>query len=195
MAVILASKSPRRQELLRLLDVEFTIQTADIDEAMDNSKPPEDEVARVSAAKAAAIAKTAQAEDIVISADTIVVSQGEILGKPTDEADAARMLRMLSGGWHEVMTAVTVCRAEESVTRVSRTRLRFKALSEEEIAAYIATGEPMDKAGSYGIQGKASLFAEELHGDYFGVMGLPVCLLAQMLRGFGMNILGKGETV
>ena len=195
MAVILASKSPRRQELLRLLDVQFSVMTADIDESMDQSKPPKDEVARVSAAKAAAIAKTVQADDIVISADTIVVSRGEILGKPADRADAARMLRMLSGDWHEVMTAVTVCRAEESLTRVSRTRLRFKTLSEAEIAAYIATGEPMDKAGSYGIQGKASLFAEELHGDYFGVMGLPVCMLGQMLREFGMHVLGKEETV
>lgn len=195
MAVILASKSPRRQELLRLLDVEFTVQTADIDETMDPSLPFEDEVARVSAEKAAAIAKTAAADDIVISADTIVAAKGEILGKPADKADAARMLRMLSGDWHEVMTAVTVCRGDVSMTRVSRTKIRFRTVSDAEIDAYIATGEPMDKAGSYGIQGKASVFAEELHGDYFGVMGLPVCMLGQMLREFGMNILGKEETV
>ena len=190
MAIILASKSPRRQELLKLLGVEFTIHTADIDETMDPALPPEDEVARVGAEKAKAIAAVSGAEDIIIAADTIVVIDGQILGKPKDEADAARMLRLLSGRRHEVMTGLTVLKGAQLQSCVVRTGIEFRALSEREIAAYVATGEPMDKAGADGIQGRASIFVRHLDGDYFCVMGLPVCTLAQMLRGCGVKILG-----
>ncbi len=188
MAIILASKSPRRQELLHNLGLEFIVRTADIDETMDSALAPEQEVARVSAEKAAAI--KAGDDDIVISADTIVVVDNEILGKPADEADAASMLRKLSGRRHEVMTAVTVRKAGEQNTQVVRTDVQFCELSDAEIRAYIATKEPMDKAGAYGVQGLASVFVRELRGDYFSVMGLPVCTLANMLKKFGVYVLG-----
>ncbi len=190
MSIILASKSPRRQELLKLLGLEFTVHTADIDEHMDPSLPPEQEVARVSAEKARAVAKNCAEEDIIISADTIVVIDGQILGKPKSEADAIRMLNLLSGRRHEVMTGLTVLSGGQSQTRVVRTGIEFRRLTDREIDAYVATGEPMDKAGAYGIQGRASIFVSHLDGDYFCVMGLPVCTLTQMLRERGVTVLG-----
>ena len=178
--LILASQSPRRKELLGLFHLPFTVQVADIDEAMDAALPPETEVARVSRAKAEAIARSP--EDIVIAADTIVVLAGQALGKPVDEADAIRMLTALSGRDHQVMTGVTVLKGSRALTHTEITDIHFRPLSQKEIADYVATGEPMDKAGSYGIQGGAALFAEKMHGDYYNVMGLPVCRLWQMLR-------------
>ena len=178
--LILASQSPRRKELLGLFHIPFTVQVADIDEAMDASLPPETEVARVSRAKAEAIARNP--EDVVIAADTIVVLEGRVLGKPTDEADAVNMLTALSGRDHQVMTGVTVLRGSEILTHTEITHIHFRPMSPKEIADYVATGEPMDKAGSYGIQGGAALFEEKMHGDYYNVMGLPVCRLWQMLR-------------
>ena len=189
--MILASASPRRQELLRGLGVDFTIRTADIDEHMDPALPPEREVERVARAKAA-IAKTADQGDVIIAADTIVVC-GEVLGKPKDAADAARMLRLLSGREHEVMTGLCVRKGGRVESLVSRSSLHFRKLSEREIAAYIATNEPMDKAGAYGIQGRAGAFCERLMGDYFSVMGLPVCSLTRLLRRFGVCVLGESE--
>ena len=191
--IILASKSPRRRQLLSMLGVEFTVQTADIDETMDKSQTPAHEVAAVSARKAEKIAQSASKEDIIISADTIVVIDGAILGKPKSEEEAAQMLRRLSGRTHTVYTGLTVRRGEESKSVVSATGVTFRALHEGEIAAYIATGEPMDKAGAYGIQGYGSMFVSHLDGDYFGVMGLPVCTLADMLRSFGVPVLGQLE--
>ena len=181
MAIILASKSPRRQELLKLLGVEFTIHTADIDETMDPALPPEDEVARVGAEKAKAIAAVSGAEDIIIAADTIVVIDGQILGKPKDEADAARMLRLLSGRRHEVMTGLTVLKGAQLQSCVVRTGIEFRTLSEREIAAYVATGEPMDKAGAYGIQGGAARFVDRIEGSPTNVIGLPMALACEML--------------
>lgn len=180
MQLILASQSPRRKELLGLFHIPFAIRVADIDEAMDAGKRPFDEVARVSRLKALAVA--AEPEDIVIAADTIVVLKNDVLGKPKDEADAFRMLSALSGQDHQVMTGVTVRRGDKILTATEVTDIHFRPLSEKEIRAYIATGEPMDKAGSYGIQGGAALFAEKMVGDYYNVMGLPVCRLWQMLR-------------
>ena len=179
MRLILASQSPRRRELLGLFRRPFTIQVADIDETMDADRPPYDEVARVSRAKAEAIAR--EKDDIVVAADTIVVCNGQILGKPWDEADAFRMLRLLSGRDHQVMTGMTVLRGDRAVTCTEVTDIHFRELSDKEIESYIATGEPMDKAGSYGIQGGAALFAERMVGDYYNVMGLPVCRLYQIL--------------
>ena len=190
MAIILASKSPRRQELLKLLGVDFTIHTADIDETMDPDLPPEREVARVGAEKAKAIAASCGADDIIIAADTIVVIDGQILGKPKSTADAVRMLNLLSGRRHEVMTGLTVLHGGSIQSRVVRTGIEFRALSDREIDAYVATGEPMDKAGAYGIQGRASIFVRHLDGDYFCVMGLPLCPLAEMLRACGVRVLG-----
>ena len=186
MAIILASKSPRRQQLLRQLGVEFTIQTADIDETMFPGRKPKDEVARVSALKARAV--VCAPDDLVISADTIVVADDTILGKPKDEADAARMLRLLSGRAHTVMTGLSVRRGEAVSTTVVKTSVWFRQLTDGEIARYIATGEPMDKAGAYGIQGLAGVFVERLDGDYFSVMGLPVCTLGEMLQSCGVTL-------
>lgn len=180
MSVILASASPRRKELLGLFHIPFEIRIADIDEAMDPAKAPYDEVARVSRLKALAIPR--EENDTVIAADTIVVCQGKVLGKPHSEAEAVSMLRLLSGRDHQVMTGVTVLRGEKSETFTEVTDIHFRPLSEKEIASYVATGEPMDKAGSYGIQGGAALFCQRMVGDYYNVMGLPVCRLGETLK-------------
>ena len=180
MQVILASQSPRRKELLGLFRIPFIVRVADIDETMDPAKSPFDEVARVSRLKAEAIFR--EEADVVIAADTIVVCGGQVLGKPKDEQDAARMLRLLSGRDHQVMTGLTVLRDEKCLTCTEVTDIHFRELTDREIAAYIRTGEPMDKAGAYGIQGGAALFAERLNGDYFNVVGLPVCRLWQLLQ-------------
>ena len=180
MQLILASASPRRKALLSLFGIPFTVRAADIDETMDPEKPPFDEVARVSRSKALAVSRGE--EDIVIAADTIVVCGGKVLGKPHSREEAAAMLRMLSGSTHQVMTGCTVLRGSRAETFTQVTELHFRPLSEAEIASYIATGEPMDKAGAYGIQGGAALFCEGMTGDYYNVMGLPVCRLQQSLR-------------
>ena len=185
--VILASQSPRRQELLHRLFDEFAVCPADIDETMNPNLTPKDAVAELSARKAQAIAQE-NPDAMVIAADTIVVC-GTIFGKPTDEADAARMLRELSGRAHQVMTAVTVQCGAAVQTEVLVTQVHFRPLREKEIAAYIRSGEPMDKAGAYGIQGRGALFIERIEGDYYGVMGLPVCLLHEMLE----QLSGKDE--
>ena len=180
MQIILASASPRRKELLGLFGFPFAVQAADIDETMDPSLPPEREVARVSRAKALATAR--EPEDVVIAADTIVVCDGLVLGKPRSAADACRMLKLLSGRDHQVMTGCTVVCGERSETFTEITHLHFRPLSQQEIDAYVATGESMDKAGAYGIQGGAALFCQRMEGDYYNVMGLPVCRLGQCLR-------------
>ena len=189
--LILASQSPRRKELLGLFHLPFTVQVADIDEAMDSALPLETEVARVSRAKAMAISR--KPEDIVIAADTIVVLEDQVLGKPADAADAVRMLTALSGRDHQVMTGVTVLRGDTVLTHTEITDIHFRPLSQKEIADYVATGEPMDKAGSYGIQGGAALFAQKLHGDYYNVMGLPVCRLWQMLREIAPDLMEETQ--
>ena len=180
MTLILASASPRRKELLEKFGVPFIIRAADIDETMDTAKSPYDEVGRVSRLKAMATPRAA--DDILIAADTIVVCEGKVLGKPHDAEEAAEMLRLLSGRDHQVMTGCTVLRGEKSVTFTEVTDIHFRELSEKEIAKYVASGEPMDKAGSYGIQGGAALFCERMVGDYYNVMGLPVCRLGQVLK-------------
>ena len=180
MNVILASQSPRRRELLSLFPFPFTVKVAGVDEYMDPAKDPAEEVARLSRLKADAIPRTP--EDVVIAAETIVVCRGYVLGKPADEEDAFEMLGLLSGRYHEVMTGVTVLCGDRSMTCTEVTEVGFRNLTEGEIHRYIATGEPMDKAGSYGIQGGAALFVERIIGDYYNVVGLPVCRLGQMLR-------------
>ena len=187
MQLILASQSPRRRELMGLFHIPFTIRVADIDETMDPAKAPFDEVARVSRAKAEATPRSG--DDVVIAADTIVVCSGQVLGKPKDEADAFRMLRLLSGRDHQVMTGLCVLRGSNAAVCTEVTDIHFRELTDREIRAYIATGEPMDKAGSYGIQGGAALFAEKLCGDYYNVMGLPVCRLGQLLRSMAPELM------
>ena len=180
MNLILASASPRRQELLKLFGLPFVVRVADIDETMDAAKAPRDEVSRVSRCKAVAVPR--RENDVVIAADTIVVCEGKVLGKPKTEDEACVMLRLLSGRDHQVMTGVTVLRDEEIVSFTEITDLHFRELSDQEIARYVASGEPMDKAGAYGIQGGAALFCTHMVGDYYNVMGLPVCRLGQVLR-------------
>ena len=145
--------------------------------------------ARVSRLKARTIAASAAPDDIVIAADTIVVIDGRELGKPHTQQDAFDMLRLLSGRTHEVVTVLSVCRGERTESEAVVTRVTFRALTD----AYIATGEPMDKAGSYGIQGYGAMFVSHLEGDYFSVMGLPLCPLCRMLRVFGVSILTEKE--
>lgn len=180
MQLILASASPRRKELLSLFHIPFTIRVADIDEAMDPDKAPFDEVARVSRLKALAIRR--EPEDTVIAADTIVVCAGNVLGKPHSKEEAAEMLRLLSGRDHQVMTGCTLVRDDTVYSFTEVTDLHFRELSEREILDYVNSGEPMDKAGAYGIQGGAALFCEKMVGDYYNVVGLPVCRLYQALK-------------
>ena len=189
MAIILASQSPRRRELLGQMGLSFTVRVADIDETMDPRLPPEDAVAAISAKKAAAI--PAEPGDVVIAADTIVVLDGTILGKPHSKEEAEQMLLALSGRAHRVMTGVTVLQDGKLHSFTEITQVIFRSLSQAEIRAYVATGDPMDKAGSFGIQGLAGLFVERLEGDYFNVMGLPLCALGRVLRCFGVEILGE----
>lgn len=188
MQVILASSSPRRRELLGLFGIPFVVRAADIDETMDPEKAPFDEVARVSRAKALAVPRGE--DDLVIAADTIVVCAGRVLGKPRTKEEAAAMLTLLSGRDHQVMTGFTVRRGDTLLTRTEVSHIFFRPLEEKEILAYAETGEPLDKAGAYGIQGKAALFVTRLEGDYYNVMGLPVCALTQCLRQLGVTILG-----
>ena len=180
MQLILASQSPRRKELMGLFHIPFTVRVADIDETIDRARSPYEEVARVSRLKAEATPRSA--DDVVVAADTIVVCDGQVLGKPVDREDAFRMLRLLSGKDHQVMTGLTVLRGDTAVVCTEVTDIHFRELTDGEILAYIRTGEPMDKAGSYGIQGGAALFAEKMIGDYYNVMGLPVCRLGQILK-------------
>ncbi len=177
---ILASQSPRRRELFGLFHLPFTVRVADVDEAMNPEKGAFDEVARVSKLKALAVDRND--DDVVIAADTVVVCDGKILGKPHSPQEAENMLALLSGRDHQVMTGVTVLHGKDADTFTEVTQLHFRHLSRKEISAYVATGEPMDKAGSYGIQGGGALFVESMVGDYYNVMGLPVCRLWQCLH-------------
>ena len=189
MELILASQSPRRQELLRLFGVPFVVRVADIDETMDPEKSAFDEVARVSLCKALAVPRGEN--DVVIAADTIVVCEGKVLGKPKSAQQAQQMLSLLSGRDHQVMTGVTVLRGSAQQVFTEVTDLHFRELSQREILRYIETGEPMDKAGAYGIQGGAALFCEKMSGDYYNVMGLPVCRLGQVLKAMAPDMMGE----
>ena len=181
MDIILASKSPRRRELMELIGLPFTVRVAQVDETMEDL-PPEEAVAHLSRKKAEAARETL--DEIVIGADTIVVLDGKILGKPQDATDAYRMLKFLSGRRHQVMTGVTVLLGGQCVSVTEVTEVSFRALTDGEILSYIASGDPMDKAGSYGIQSGGALFVDEIHGDYYNVVGLPVCRLHQILKEF-----------
>lgn len=188
MNIILASQSPRRKELLGRMGIrDFETISPNVDESVFHGLPPEELVRRLSAEKAAAVAGRAGEDAIVIAADTVVALEGAVLGKPADELDAFKMLSALSGVRHQVYTGVTVCRGGEKQTAHEVTDVTFRELSEEEIEHYIATGEPMDKAGAYGVQGLGALLVERLDGDFFNVMGLPVLRLSRMLERFGVR--------
>ena len=188
MAIILASQSPRRRQLLEQMGfTDFLIRPAQAEELADPNLDPGGLVEALSRQKAEEISAGAGPEDIVIAADTVVSVDGRVLGKPRDEAEAADMLSALSGREHTVYTGLTVRRGGEAVTEHEATAVRFRPLTRGEIAAYVATGEPMDKAGSYGIQGYGCLLVEGITGDYFNVVGLPVCRLGQILARFGVE--------
>ena len=190
MNIILASQSPRRKELLGRMGIrDFETISPNVDESVFHGLPPEELVRRLSAEKAAAVAGRAGEDAIVIAADTVVALEGAVLGKPADELDAFKMLSALSGVRHQVYTGVTVCRGGEKQTAHEVTDVTFRELSEREIEDYIATGEPMDKAGAYGIQGYGALLIQGISGDYYNVMGLPVCRLSGMLARFGVDCL------
>ena len=189
MDIILASQSPRRRELLERMGVEFRVVTPDIDEHMERELPPDELVRRISAEKARAVAAQTGPDAIVIAADTVVALDGAVLGKPADELEAFKMLSTLSGCRHQVYTGMTVLRGEEKYTVSEETTVTFRELSAEEIDRYIATGEPMDKAGAYGIQGYGALLVSGIQGDYYNVMGLPVCRLGMLLRQLGVDCL------
>ena len=188
--VILASGSPRRRELLEMLNVpELVIRPAKGEERVPENAAPDVIVTALARQKALEIAPTANAGDVVVAADTIVWMDGRVLGKPHSEAQACEMLRSLSGRTHSVFTGVCVVAGDTVLCEAEESRVVFRALSEREIAAYVATGEPMDKAGAYGAQGLASLFVERIEGDFFNVMGLPLCRLGIMLKKVGVELL------
>lgn len=187
MHLILASASPRRQELLKLFGYPFSVRAADIDETMDPAGNPFDEVARLSREKALAVPR--EPEDVVIAADTIVVCGGRVLGKPHSPREAAGMLNLLSGRDHQVMTGCSIVRDDRCISFTEVTDLHFRPLAQSEIDRYVRSSEPMDKAGAYGIQGGAALFCSRLEGDYYNVMGLPVCRLGQYLKEIAPEIM------
>ena len=190
--IILASASPRRRELLEMLGLAFEILPARGEERIEPAlaKTPDKLVKALARQKAAEAASArGDAEAVVIGADTVVVLDGTVLGKPKDAGDAKRMLRALSGRRHDVYTGVTVIRDNTVLSRAERTGVYFRKLGGDEIERYVATGEPLDKAGAYGIQGFGSLFAERIEGDFFNVMGLPLCLLGSMLKEVGVELL------
>ena len=190
MGIVLASASPRRRELLSMLNVkDFRVIPAVGEELIEKGWSPSKTVCELSKAKAEEVSKLCTASDIVIAADTIVVLDGDILGKPCDERDAFRMLTLLSGRAHAVFTGVTVMQGGTVYSEFEKTLVRFREISERERYAYIETGAPMDKAGSYGAQGIGSLFIEGIEGDFFNVMGLPLCRLSKMLEKLGVILI------
>ena len=184
--VVLASSSPRRRDLLNLIGIEHEVRPPNIDETMRPGEVPRRHAERLAREKASAIA-TRDPDLITIGADTVVVINRRVLGKPKDKNDAARMLSMLSGREHTVVTAVAVSRGRKLRSAIEEVRVRFRVLHDDEIEAYIATGEPMDKAGAYGIQGYGATIVERVEGDYFAVMGLPLVRLVGLMRDVGVR--------
>ena len=190
MKIILASKSPRRKEILETMGVEFEIDVADVDEGVDESLSPLEAVCEISKRKAEAVSQRHTGEKIIISADTVVVIDGRIIGKPKDKEDAFAILKGLSGKTHEVYTGFTIFGNGKSKTDYEVTKVHFKELCDDDIKRYIETGEPMDKAGAYGIQQKGNLFVEYIHGDYYNVVGFPISKICVTIKElFGINIL------
>jgi septum formation protein len=184
--VVLASDSPRRHELLNLVGIAHEVRPANIDETLRPRETPRRHAERLAREKASVVA-TRDPNLITIGADTIVVVNRKILGKPASVEQAATMLRQLSGREHKVVTAIAVSRGKKLRSAVEEVRVRFRTLRADEIEAYIATGEPMDKAGAYGIQGYGATIVECVNGDYFSVMGLPLARLVGLLRDVGIR--------
>ena len=188
MKITLASGSPRRRELLEMLGADFEVIPARGEELAKPGLSPEDVVKSLAAAKAEEVFAIVPG-GLILAADTIVEMDGEILGKPRDAEDAKTMLRRLSGRTHRVFTGVAVFCGENRLIETEETKVCFRALSEREIEDYVATGEPLDKAGAYGAQGIASLFVEKIDGDFFNVMGLPICRVGRMLSEIGCELI------
>jgi septum formation protein len=182
--VVLASQSPRRRELLALVGIAHEVRPADVDETPHPGERPAPHAERLARTKASTIARVDR-DALVIAADTIVVIDGDILGKPRDAGDAAAMLARLAGREHAVFTAVAVARGDRVASSVAQVTVQFRSLTHDEIAAYVATGEPMDKAGAYGIQGFGATIVERVDGDYFAVMGLPLVTTVRLARELG----------
>jgi septum formation protein len=187
--VVLASTSPRRQELLKLLQIEFEVLPSQIAEIVVANESPQDMVVRLARAKAEAVHKL-RPEAIIIGADTVVVCDNQILGKPASLEHARRILRQLGGRTHEVLTGVCLIQGNIYKVNFSRTVIQFSSLTSQEIESYLSTGEPLDKAGAYGIQGFGARFIERVNGCYSNVVGLPLSLLYQMLKQVGYEFNG-----
>jgi septum formation protein len=188
--IILASKSPRRKKILEQVGLNFEVAASDFDESQIEFETPQEMVEKLSFEKAKVIAQRNPGA-IIIGADTVVIFRKEIIGKPKSKADAVRILKLLSGNTHEIITGFTVIEDKKSITKHITSKIKFKKLNEDEIKAYVATGEPMDKAGGYGIQERGGLFMENITGDYFNVVGLPISALAEVLKEFGVDIAGN----
>jgi len=184
--VVLASSSPRRRQLLDLIGIAHEVRPANIDETMRAREVPRRHAERLAREKATKIA-TRDPDLITIGADTVVVINRRVLGKPKDEAEAVHMLSQLSGREHTVITAVAVARGKKLRSAIEEVQVRFRRLHDDEIRAYVATGEPMDKAGAYGIQGYGATIVECIEGDYFAVMGLPLARLTSLMRDLGVR--------
>jgi septum formation protein len=184
MRLILASRSPRRRELLRQAGFDFDVRPSSVEETASPGETPEEFARRAAREKALEVAASAPPESLVLGADTVVVAEGEILGKPANAPDAARMLRLLSGVTHRVITGVCIVRAPDRVEALAHetTFVTFRSLDNDELQDYLAGGEPFDKAGAYGIQGLASKFVTRVEGCYFNVVGLPVALVYELLK-------------
>lgn len=188
--LILASASPRRKELLERIGIEdFEVRVPEVEENFPEGLSPEETVKYISREKAEAARKQWGREPVIITADTMVFLDDRRLGKPHNEQEALEMLTALQGRRHMVCTGVTVCQGEKILTEAESTGVVFRPAEKRELLAYIATGEPMDKAGAYGVQGKGALLVERLEGDFFNVMGLPVLRLSRMLSAFGVRLL------
>jgi len=193
MPFVLASASPRRADLLRAAGFTFDVFPVEVDEHFGHGEKPEHAVARLAEAKANAAAAS-HPDAVVLGADTTVVIRGEALAKPATADDATRMLRLLSGRTHDVLTGVCVCSGSRRLTHVEPTRVRMARMSEAEIAWYVSTGEPFDKAGAYAVQGLASRFVEGIEGSYSNVVGLPISSVYELLKELGCDILGSEKS-
>ena len=189
LGIVLASGSPRRYELLKMIGIDdFRVVPDTTDEVIMPFLSPEETVCNIALQKATNVSRSCEADDMIIAADTLVYLDGNPMSKPADADDAANMLRALSGRRHTVFTGIALLRRNDSVTHAEKTEVYFRKLSDSEILAYVKTGEPMDKAGAYAAQGRGAIFVERIEGEFFNVMGLPLCRLAIMLREFGFII-------
>jgi len=188
MSIVLASGSPRRYELLKMVGIDgFKVMVDTSEELLTPGLLPEEQVCVLSQQKAVNIAKKCSKGDVIIAADTLVYLGEEPLGKPESRSAAEKMLKKLSGRKHSVYTGITLIKGDKHISKAEKTDVYFREITDSEIKAYVATGEPMDKAGAYAAQGGAAIFIERIEGDFFCVMGLPLCRLSMMLTEFGVK--------